>query len=83
MRQIRDCKLYYDNKMSESTRDLLNRILTVDVEKRISIEEVLSHKSLNPSVNDKLDDLSLNIEGLEIIQKTENIYHNCILASAS
>ena len=82
MRQIRDCKLYYDNKLSESTTDLLNGIFTVDVEKRISIEECLSHKSLNSSVSDN-DDLSLNIEGLEIIQKTENIYHNCILASAS
>ena len=53
MRQVRAGKLNFDPKLwgevSDNTKDLLLQILTVDADKRISIAECLSHKSLNPS----------------------------------
>ena len=91
MRQIRAGKLNFSSKLwrevSQEPKDLLSKLLTVDLDKRIAVEECLNHKFLKPTVNssfdDELDALSVSIEGIEILKETELLYNSHIWASVS
>ena len=91
MRQIRAGKLNFSSKLwrevSEEAKDLLSKLLTVDLDKRIAVEESLNHKFLKPTVNSSFDDeleaLSESIEGIEILKQKELIYNRHIWASVS
>ena len=68
-------------EVSQETKDLLSRMLTVDQDKRISLEECLNHKFLKPtsansSFDDELEALSLSIEGIEIMKQKERVYNS-------
>ena len=85
MRQIRAGKLNLSSSLwrevSQETKDLLSRMLTVDQDKRISLEECLNHKFLKPtsansSFDDELEALSLSIEGIEIMKQKERVYNS-------
>ena len=64
-----------------SAKDLLSKLLTVDLDERITVEECLNHKFLKPtsansSFDDELEALGLRIEGIEILKQKELLYNN-------
>ena len=90
MRQIRGGKLSLSTSfwrgVSEEAKDLLSKLLAVDLDKRISVEECLNHKFLKPtsansSFDDELEALSLNIEGIVIMKQKELVNNNKATAS--
>ena len=91
MRQIRAGKLNFSSNLwreiSQEPKDLLSKLLTVDLDKRIAVEECLNHKFLKPTVNSSFDDeleaLSVSIEGIEILKQKEVLYNSYIWASVS
>ena len=85
MRQIRAGKLNFTTglwrEVSLEAKDLLSKLLTVNLDERITVEECLNHKFLKPtSANSFFDDelvaISLNIEGTEIMKQKELVKNN-------
>ena len=85
MRQIRAGKLNFATglwrEVSLEAKDLLSKLLTVNLDERITVEECLKHKflkstSVNSSFDDELEALGLRIEGIEILKQKELLYNN-------
>ena len=90
MRQIRGGKLNFNTSLwrevSDEAKDLLSKLLAVDLNRRISVEECLNHKFLKPtsansSFDEELEALSLNIEGITIMKQKELVNNNKAAAS--
>ena len=52
---ILECKLKYPHPISDSARQLIEALLVVEPEKRISIPEILRHPFLKQCLLDELD----------------------------
>lgn len=66
-KKILDCRLEFPNYLSDSVKDMIKRLLTVNPKKRISIEEIKQHSFFKLSMNM----INKNILGL-YLKKVDN-----------